>query len=274
MPQTFKNRNKIASVVWRQTLDDILSYGFASTPRGKSCVELIGNQTIVDMRYPIVTNKARNLGYKFMAAEAYWILSGDNRVETIKNYSQAISSFSDDGVTFFGAYGPKIVDQIDYVVAKLLEDPSSRQAVINIWRENPPKTKDVPCTLSLQFVIRDRSLCCIATMRSSDIWLGWPYDVFNFSMISATVLLKLIEKREALSVIDLGLLFLTAGSQHFYDTNAHRAMDCLVAEDGTEKEFDICVFESSAALLDYLKYAKDKNTSEWIKQYGIDYKFL
>ena len=64
------------------------------------------------MNYPIVLSKARSLGYKFMVAEAFWILSGRNDVEFMDKFSNKIKDFSDDGIFFNGAYGPKIIDQL------------------------------------------------------------------------------------------------------------------------------------------------------------------
>lgn len=204
-----------ADFAWHRLLGDILAQGSRVEPRGKPTLELLAHTTVVDMSFPIVSEPRRELGYKFMAAEAYWILTGDNRVETIAPYSKAISQFSDDGVRFFGAYGPKVMEQLTYVVEALLGDPSTRQAVMTIWRPNPPVTKDVPCSISAQWVIRDGCLHCFDTMRSSDAWLGWPYDVFNFSMISYTILSML--RQRGMHELEIGNLYLTAGSAHLYE---------------------------------------------------------
>lgn len=204
--------------VWIDLLWEIADSGSQVGPRGKGTLEILAKTTVVDMKMPVVTIPQRNLGYKFMAAEAHWILSGDNRVETIEPYSKQISSFSDDGVRFFGAYGPKVVDQLSYVVDCLIRDEASRQAVMTIWRERPGSTKDLPCTVALQFMIRDGKLNCHATMRSSDAWLGWVYDVFNFSMVAWTVLEQL-RMNEQYSNLQVGSLFLTAASQHLYDSD-------------------------------------------------------
>ena len=210
---------------WLYTLKQIAQYGELADPRGRECHEILQHKTVVDMNNPILTIPERKLGYKFMAAEAAWILSGDNRVSTIAPYSKMIKRFSDDGITYHGAYGPKIRDQIRYVARTLIQDNSSRQAVINIWRENPPETKDVPCTLSLQFVIRNGYLHCFDTMRSSDIWLGWPYDVFNMSMVSRYLIAYM--KQIGAIVPQLGKLYLTAGSQHLYAAQADQAAKIL-----------------------------------------------
>jgi thymidylate synthase len=205
-----------ANMTWLSLIRLIMREGIESAPRGQKIKELIGHQTVIDMRYPLITVEGRFLGQKFAAAEAAWILSGDNRVETIKPFSREIAKFSDDGKTFFGAYGPKIEAQLYYVVMKLVEDPDTRQAVLNIWRENPPVSKDIPCSLSVQFLVRNKKLHCIYTMRASDAWLGWVYDVFNFTMLSSLVLLDL-RRYDQHADVELGMLHLNAGSQHLYE---------------------------------------------------------
>lgn len=204
-----------ATLAWLNTLNSIYSSGLAAAPRGMPIKELLAFSTRVDMHYPIVDVPERKLGYKFMAAEAAWMLSGDNRVETIAPYSQTIAKFSDDGLTFFGAYGPHILAQLGYVIDTLIKDPDSRQAVCAIWQANPPESLDIPCTVSAHWLIRHERLYCVDYMRSSDIWLGWPYDVFNFSMLSYYIALMI---REATGKwYAPATLTLMASSQHLYE---------------------------------------------------------
>ena len=212
---------------WVAMCRDIVEHGVDVFPRGEPIKELRCYQSTIDMAAPILSIKERNLGYKFMAAEAYWILSGDNRVSTIAPWSDMIRAFSDDGVTFFGSYGPKIIDQLAYCAATIKNDEDTRQAVINIWREKPRPTRDVPCTLSLQFIVRENRLHCIDTMRSSDTWLGWPYDVFNMSMITRYLSLYINETGGKL--YDVGNLYLTAGSQHIYQRNMPKIRDIITS---------------------------------------------
>lgn len=214
--------NYSATDIWERLLNNILTHGHECTPRGLETLEILGSHTLVNMQYPVVLTKPRGLNYKFMAAEAWWILSGRDDSESIGRYCKNITAFADqdDGQRFFGAYGPKIMEQFSYVIDKLVEDPTSRQAVINIWRENPPATRDVPCTISVQWMIRHGALHCIDTMRSSDAWLGWPYDVFNFSMLSWQLLEQL--RLRGMPELQLGMLSLSAGSQHLYRKDIDR----------------------------------------------------
>jgi thymidylate synthase len=234
-------------------LEDIFRAGNIIAPRGKKTRELIAYKRTFDMSFPLVTIAQRRLGYKFACAEAAWILSGDDRVETIAPYSKRIAQFSDDGERFFGAYGPKIQDQMWTVVDTLVRDRSSRQAVINIWRENPRQTKDVPCTVNLQFLIRGPYIHTVANMRSSDAWLGWPYDVFNFTMVTAQLMLYLQE--HGVGRLTLGTLTLNAGSEHLYEENWDDAMSCIglgARQAFTYRAVDPYSFSSPDELVKYL----------------------
>jgi thymidylate synthase len=216
------------SQIWLNLLDALLQRGEAVAPRGKLTKELLQQTIQVDMRRPVLTILERKLSYRFMAAEAFWVLSGDDRVATIAPYNGRIANFSDDGVTFFGAYGPKIVAQLPYVVAKLRADPMSRQAGLTTWRESPPTTKDVPCTVAMFFSLRDGKLNNHVFMRSSDAWLGVPYDVFNFSMVAHFVCALINQSREH-DPYEPGSLFLTMASSHLYQENFESALSCLKA---------------------------------------------
>ena len=210
---------------WFRTLGLILKNKKIVSPRDISTMEILNHRVCVDMTNPIVTYIVRDIGYKFMAAEAAFILTGRNTVGMISKYSDIISQFSDDGYFFNGAYGPMLIDQFTYIVDELINDHNTRQAVATIWRRNPRPSKDIPCTISVQFMVRDNKLHCFDNMRSSDVWLGWPYDIFNFSMCSAFI--SLLYKLRTGHALPLGNIYLTASSQHLYDYNYDKAIEVL-----------------------------------------------
>lgn len=221
---------RAASREWLELLADVVASPYVVRPRGKVTFELPQKTIEVNMNRPVVCVPERKLNYKFMAAEAWWILSGDNSVAGIAAYNKHISEFSDDGKTFFGAYGPKIVGQFDNVVEKLRADRDTRQAVLTLWRENPPPSKDIPCTIAMSFMIRDNQLNCHVFMRSNDVWLGTPYDVFNFSMVAHLVCCYLNRgNADPSTQVSPGRLFLTAASSHLYETNLEAAREVLAA---------------------------------------------
>ena len=231
-------------------LRDILMTGIVAVPRGQVTLERLNHSTVWTMEEPVIYSKKRKLSYKFMFGEAWWIMAGKDDLESILPYNARIANYSDDGLRFFGAYGPKVVDQLDYVIETLVKDENSRQAVLNIWRENPYPTKDYPCTLNLQWLIRDNVLHCFDNMRSSDVWWGVPYDVFNMSVISLYVLGEL---RKTYPTLILGKLFLTAASQHIYEP-FYESADAVIKEisgTGDLPDIDADVQRKWAELYDY-----------------------
>lgn len=258
-----------ASEVWLDLLDKIVHSGEVIEPRGIKTTELLCNTSVIDMNFPIVDIKERDVSYSFMFAEAWWILSGKDDVASLKKYAPSISQYSDNGINFSGAYGPRVVSQIQYVVSTLCKDVCSRQAIIEIWKPYPGPSKDIPCTLSLQFLIRNGKINCVATMRSSDAWIGFIYDVFVFSCITSYIMMIINDSCDA--DFEIGYLYLTAGSQHLYDKNYRSALEIMEKElsnsyevsppihNGKELEFKTMIetCENPNKLLTKLEYLKD-----------------
>ena len=231
---------KETNIRYKKMLEDIYNRPeFMCKPRGLNIKEKINHSFKIGMEDPIITIPERKLSYSFMFGEAAWMLEGRNDVESVSKYVDGVRRFSDDGETFFGAYGPKIITQTSYIIDTFLKDNDSRQAVINIWRENPRSSKDIPCTLSLQFILRETSnelwLHTIATMRSNDAWLGTPYDTFNFSAISFYIICWLnfngLECK-------LGELNIQAGSRHLYE-NDFIKLDNIFKSNYDDKDFNL-----------------------------------
>lgn len=260
---------------WLRLLSEITLDGDEVSPRGQRTKELPSQLLLADMKRPVLTVAERKLNYKFMAAEAHWILSGSNLVEPVARYNKRIADFSDDGQTFFGAYGPKLAEQLPYVVAKLIEDPGTRQAGLTFWRESPAKTKDVPCTVATFFSMRELDgrtvLHSHVFMRSSDAWLGVPYDVFNFAMINHRVCAHVnLQRRVAgLPYVEPGTLYLTAASSHLYETNWAAAQTCLVEAENVNVSTPECPRfwnehpETQLEILAELRESKPGDPSRW-----------
>lgn len=231
--------------------------GTPHSPRGQRTLEILNFTSTIDMERPVVTIPGRKMGHKFQVAEALWILGGSNRADGIVPYSRAIKEFSDDGYRFQGAYGPMVGEQLRYVCETLFEDNATRQAIIVIWRANPRKSRDIPCTVSLQFLIRGDRIHCVANMRSSDLWLGWVYDVFNFTMITAWVTLRLREMGGL--HVKMGNLYLNAGSQHIYERNFDAVRNIFKQDDNTgiNCSLDISQFNDPSSLECHLYALRD-----------------
>lgn len=214
--------------VWLETLRFVVNMGDKVEVRGRETREILGDMVAFPMATSILTTEARKLSYDFMFAEALWIISGSNRVEPLLEFAPSYKKFSDDGMRLSGAYGPKIIDQISYVVECLRLDPQSRQAVINVWRERPGMSKDIPCTLSIQFTVRDGKIHAFVNMRSNDVWLGMPYDVFTVTMLTLQVGIEL--SKIAGKTYGLGMMHHCAASRHVYESDLEKARSVITNE--------------------------------------------
>ncbi len=236
-----------ANEVYRCALDLLLKAGQESSPRGISTIErLMTPYEEIDMFRPVVTLPSRKLNYRFMCSEARWILLGQSDVETITRHCNAIAKFSDDGRHMRGAYGPPFISQLPYVVDALNSDPHTRQAVMTLWRQSPRPSRDIPCTISLQFLIRHGHINTLVNMRSSDAWLGIPYDIFTFTMMTMFVALHLRERPQ------LGQLKVMAGSMHLYKHDIARAKQVRDDDRGTNLGVSIDHFDTPDDLLNSL----------------------
>jgi thymidylate synthase len=170
------------------------------------------------MRRNILVHPARGLNYRFAICEWLWMAAGREDVATIARYNKNIAQFSDDGVIFRGAYGPQMLRQIPWAMEQL-QKPGCRQAVIQVWQPMPAPSKDIPCTLSWQLLTREGRLNAVITMRSSDIWLGLPYDFVNLSQLVSGIAGEM--------GLETGELIFNLGSSHLYDRDREKAAAVL-----------------------------------------------
>ena len=112
-------------------------------------------------------------------------------------------------------------DQLENAIRQLNNSATSRRAVIQIFNaeDNAKRFKEVPCTTTLQFLLRGGRLHLIATMRSNDAYLGLPHDVFCFTMLQEMV--------ARILGTDLGSYRHFVGSMHLYDKNRVAARQYL-----------------------------------------------
>jgi len=249
---------------WKDVLDCIRIYGKIVCPRGRKTKE-IQNLTL-DIRWGlrnIIDCRERDLNYKFMVAEWLWILAGLNNLEILAKYNSQMRKFSDDGQILNGAYGSRLMPQIPYIVNNL-SNKDTRQAVATIWTPNPMDSRDIPCTISLQWLIRDEELNCIVNMRSSDAWLGLPYDYFTFSQITNFI--------AYLIKVPVGTVTMNLASSHLYEENWSIADSILkrhvfnAVESPDFSEYEDVKLEGLEFLLTYpVNY---DNYTGMLKQYG------
>jgi len=207
--------------VWYDRLTDMAKDGFKQPSRvGNVVGEVLNAVTVIyNPKKGMVHSPLRNLSIDYAVGELLWYLSGSDKLKDIVQYGKFWEQISDDGETLNSAYGYRIFkkfdfDQFNYVKALLKRDPLSRQAIIHIKDAVDTidyPTKDVPCTVALQYHIRDNKLHATTFMRSNDIWLGFPYDVFAFTSFQTLLAMQL--------GVEIGEYTHIAGSLHLYERN-------------------------------------------------------
>lgn len=125
-------------------------------------------------------------------AEGLQLIGGFSNPDLMTQIAPAFAKFREADGRFHGAYGPRLDrhNQIGEIIDLLKKDPDSRQAVATIWypaRDINSVFKDVPCTIDLVFAVRHGMLILDTHMRSNDAWLGFPYDLLQFTMLQTTV---------------------------------------------------------------------------------------
>lgn len=180
--------------------------------------------TLHDITKGIVS--IRGISPSYLFAEALWYFTGRNDVKFISTFGSMWERLSDDGKTNNSAYGYLMkhafgFDQIEKIIELLRKDPNSRRAVINLNTPNEHviETKDEPCTICLQFLIRDGRLNCTTVMRSNDIWFGFPYDVAFFTLLQMYIADRL--------EVEYGTYTHFVISMHLYDRNVEEVHKIL-----------------------------------------------
>lgn len=216
---------------WMVLLKTLLNQPIVQ-PRGKPCREAIGMKVVIPDAYQnILVDHERKLNYKFMVAQ--WLTTQLGLEDKLlERFNKKLAGYETDGQGgVYPSYGPQIRPQWPYIMGTLSRDPESRQAVMSIWEpQNNGEGRKVPCTLSLQFLLRRHpwetmppslseyrgwKLHIIANMRSSDAWLGLPYDIYNFTMLGNSLVGAM---RHVLRWnIALGSITLNLGSSHIYE---------------------------------------------------------
>lgn len=195
----------------------------AKSRDGNVVGEVINAITVIDdPTRCIMLNKVRNMPMRYAVGELLWYLSANNNICEIQKYTKAWDRMSDDGETVNSNYGYCIkrkfgFDQYEFVKQKLMSEPETRQAVIHIKEASNKESKDVNCTVCLQFFIREGKLYMTTYMRSNDLWMGFPYDIFQFAALQVLLSMEL--------GVELGTYTHITGSLHFYERDYEKSLE-------------------------------------------------
>lgn len=208
--------DKSIDLVWTRWYDKISKMNEPNDSRdGMVIGEVINAISVIeDPTKNVLLSPIRKLSMRYAVGEFLWYLSGSNKLKEISKYTKNWERFSDDGENLNSCYGWCIkhkfgFDQYEYVKELLKKDRNTRQAVIHIKEPNNKPSKDVNCTICLQFFIRENKLYLTTYMRSCDLWYGFPYDVFNFCNLQVLLSMEL--------GVELGTYAHICGSLHLYE---------------------------------------------------------
>ncbi len=157
--------------------------------------------------------------------ELLWYLAGSDELSFVKYYIKDYQPDYKGATAVMAAYGPRLrarnKDQLKWVIDLIKRKPDTRRAVIPIYQPKDTQTSlpEVPCTCTLQFLLRGRRLEMIAHMRSNDAYMGLPGDIFAFTMIQEIV-------ATALNV-EPGRYKHLVGSLHLYESDRKKAQRYL-----------------------------------------------
>lgn len=224
---------------YRHLLENVLRHGDRVAVRAQDTVEARHvTVTIADPLYAVPTAIRSGLNHSIAATELLQLLAGVSSLSQLDTASKGRFHCYADGGRLRGAYGPRLFGQLPTIERRLRADEGTRQAVAVLWRENEPVTSDVPCTVSMTFLIRRGLLHLSVHMRSNDLVLGLPYDWFVFSRVQ-------IAMAEVLGA-GLGSYTHHVDSLHIYERDISRAR-AMLPPDGTMTPFPTALPAFTAA---------------------------
>jgi len=201
---------------------------------GTGTLSIFGAQTRFDLRtegpgFPLLTTK--KLHIKSIIYELLWFLRGDTNVGYLNERGVRIwDEWADEHGDLGRVYGAQWrdwrgdngarVDQIENVITEIKSSPQSRRLIVSAW--NPAEINRVtlpPCHVLFQFYVQDGELSCQLYQRSADLFLGVPFNIASYSLL--TLMLA--------QVCDLkpGEFVHTFGDLHLYQNHLNQAREQL-----------------------------------------------
>ncbi|UDF02897.1 thymidylate synthase [Asticcacaulis sp. AND118] len=181
-------------------LSDLLDNGVTRMDRtGTGTIGLFGRQIRFDLSkgFPLLTTK--KVHFKSVAVELLWFLRGDTNVKYLHDHKVSIwDEWADENGDLGPVYGKqwrswaapdgRSIDQMAQLVENLKTNPYSRRHVISAW--NPSEVDDMalpPCHCLFQFFVADGKLSCQLYQRSADIFLGVPFNIASYALLTHMV---------------------------------------------------------------------------------------
>jgi thymidylate synthase len=181
-------------------LQDILHNGAKKEDRtGTGTVSVFGRQMRFDLQegFPLVTTKRLHL--KSIIHELLWFLKGDTNIAYLKENGVRIwDEWADEDGNLGPVYGHQwrswsapngeTIDQISNVIEDIKKNPDSRRLIVSAWNPSDiPNMALPPCHLLFQFYVADGKLSCQLYQRSADSFLGVPFNIASYALLTMMV---------------------------------------------------------------------------------------
>jgi thymidylate synthase len=220
---------------YEDLLRETLQRGVHKTDRtGTGTRSVFGRQLRFDLSegFPLVTTK--RVHFKSIAYELLWFLRGDSNVGWLRDKGVTIW---DEWADAEGELGPiygvqwrswptpsgEQIDQVSEVIDAIKVNPDSRRLIVSAW--NPadiPKMALAPCHALFQFYVADGRLSCQLYQRSADLFLGVPFNIASYALLT-----HLVAEQTGLAVGDL---VWTGGDCHIYDNHLEQVTEQLTRQ--------------------------------------------
>jgi thymidylate synthase len=209
-------------------LRHVLEHGTPKHDRtGTGTRSIFGYQMRFDLAagFPLVTTK--KLHVKSIIYELLWFLRGDTNVRYLQEHGVTIwDEWADERGELGPIYGyqwrswpapdGRHIDQISQVLRLLREDPDSRRMVVSAWNvADLDRMALPPCHVLFQFYVAQGRLSCQLYQRSADVFLGVPFNIASYALLTMMV--------AQVSGLKAGELIHTLGDAHLYNNHVEQA---------------------------------------------------
>jgi len=187
----------------RQYLDlmqHVLDHGTEKSDRtGTGTLSVFGYQMRFHLNqgFPLLTTKKVHL--RSIIHELLWFLQGSTNIKYLKDNGVSIwDEWADENGDLGPVYGKqwrswatvdgRVVDQISEVIAQIRKNPDSRRLIVSAWNVGElGKMALAPCHAFFQFYVADGKLSCQLYQRSADIFLGVPFNIASYALLTLMV---------------------------------------------------------------------------------------
>jgi thymidylate synthase len=213
---------------YHQLMQHVLDHGVKKEDRtGTGTLSVFGHQARYDLNegFPLVTTKKLHL--KSIVHELLWFLQGDTNIKYLKDNGVSIwDEWADEEGNLGPVYGHQwrswqgasgeTIDQITSVVNQIKKNPDSRRLIVSAWNvAEIEKMALPPCHAFFQFYVADGKLSCQLYQRSADIFLGVPFNIASYALLTMMM--------AQVTGLKYGDFVHTMGDAHLYTNHVEQA---------------------------------------------------